>query len=158
MNTEGPVKPIREGYHTASPYLVVKRAAAALDFYTRAFTAEEVRRLAVPDGKIAHAEIRIGDSIVMLADEFPSHHALSPESLGGSAVSLVLCVENADAWFERAINAGAKIERPLADQFSGDRSGTLLDPFGHRWIITTRIEEISDAEITRRFNQMIPSA
>lgn len=158
MNSAVPVNPIRDGYHTASPYLSVKRAATALDFYRRAFAAKEIRRLEMNDGTIAHAEIRIGDSIIMLADEFPSHQGLSPETLGGSSIALVLCVDDADTWFERAIAAGGKIERPLANQFSGDRSGTLLDPFGHRWIITSRVEELSDAETNRRFDQMIQSA
>jgi PhnB protein len=147
--------PVRAGYHTASPYLIVKNATAALRFYASAFGAVEIRRLSTPDGKIMHSEMKIGDSIVMLADEFPSHQAFGPEHFGGSPMSVVLCVDNVDARFARALDAGATILRPLEDQFSGDRSGTLLDPFGHRWILTMQIEDLPEAEITRRFNAMM---
>ena len=127
------VNPVPEGYHTASPYLIVNNAAGALDFYKRAFEATETRRMATPDGKIMHAEMKIGDSVIMLSDEFPSHQALGPEHFGGSPMFVVLYVEDVDARFAQAIGAGAKILRPLENQFFGDRSGTLLDPFGHRW-------------------------
>jgi PhnB protein len=150
-------KPVPEGYHTASPYLIVANAAAALEFYRTAFGATAKRRLALPDGKIMHAEIKIGDSILMLADEFPSHEAFGPEHFGGSPVSIVLYLENADATYARALGAGAIALRPMADQPFGERSGTLRDPFGHRWTLTTHLEDISDEEIERRFAAMMSS-
>lgn len=143
------------GYHTASPYLITAHAAAAVDFYRTAFGATVKRRMALPDGKIMHAEMLIGDSIVMLADEFPSHEAFGPDHFGGSPVSIVLYVDNADALYTQALRAGATSVRPMADQPFGDRSGTLRDPFGHRWTLTTHIEDISDEEIERRFVAMI---
>lgn len=148
------VKPIPDGYHSVSPYLIVCEAARALDFYRRAFGAQERRRLTTPDGKVMHAEIIIGDSIVMLSDEFPDHGAIAPKRLDGCAIFVVLYVEEVDARIEQAVGAGATILRPVADQFFGDRSGTLRDPFGHRWTLTTHIEDVSDAEIDRRFAQM----
>lgn len=144
-------KPVPEGYHTASPYLIVANAAAALEFYRTAFGATVKRRLTMPDGQIMHAEIVIGDSILMLADEFPSHEAFGPEHFGGSPVSIVLYVENADAFYAQALGAGAIALRPMADQPFGDHSGTIRDPFGHRWTLTTHFEDISDEEIERRF-------
>ena len=149
------IRPVPEGYHTASPYLIAANAAAALEFYRTAFGATVKRRLAMPDGKIMHAEMKIGDSIVMLADEFPSHEAFGPEHFGGSPISVVLCVENADTLYAQALGAGATSLRPMADQPFGDRSGTVRDPFGHRWILTTHIEDISDEEIERRFAAMM---
>ena len=146
---------IPAGYHTVSPYLVVSDAARAIDFYCRAFGAQERRRLTTPDGKVMHAEITLGDSIIMLSDEFPNHDAVAPERLGGSAMFVVLYVEDADGRVEQAVRAGAVILRPVADQFFGDRSGTVRDPFGHRWTFTTHIEDVSDAEINRRFAQMV---
>ena len=148
-------KPVPEGYHTASPYLIVAHGAAALEFYQTAFGATVKRRLAMPDGKIMHAEIKIGDSILMLADEFPSHEAFGPEHFGGSPVSIVLYLENADASYAQALGAGAIGLRPMADQPFGDRSGTLRDPFGHRWTLTSHLEDISDEEIERRFAAMM---
>jgi PhnB protein len=152
------VQPIPAGYHTATPYLIVKNAAAAIEFYTRAFGAKETRRMAGPDGKMMHAEMKIGDSIVMLSDEFPSHQALSPETLGGSPMFVVLYVEDVDARVRQALAAGAKVLRPVEDQFFGDRSGTVLDPFGHRWTLTTHIEDVSDAEMERRFAAIMGTA
>ncbi|HEX4631189.1 MAG TPA: VOC family protein [Chthoniobacterales bacterium] len=152
------VRPIRDGYHTATPYLTVKNAAAAIEFYGRAFGAEEMRRLVAPDGKVMHAEIRIGDSIIMLSDEFPSHGALSPETLGGSAMFVVLSIEDVDARIQQAVTAGATVFRPAADQFSGDRSGTIQDPFGHRWTLTTHIEDVSEEEMNRRLEAMMRTA
>jgi PhnB protein len=149
------IRPVLEGYHTASSYLIVANAAVALEFYRTAFGATLKRRLAMPDGKIMHAEVRIGDSIVMLADEFPSHEAFGPDHFGGSPASVVLCVENADALYAQALAAGAASLRPMADQPFGDRSGTIRDPFGHRWTLTTHIEDISDEEIERRFAAMM---
>ncbi len=152
---QGGGKPVPEGYHTASPYLIVANASAALEFYCVAFDATMKRRLAMPDGKIMHAEILIGDSILMLADEFPSHEAFCPEHFGGSPVSIVLYVENADAVYTQAIRAGATALRPMANQPFGDRSGTIRDPFGHRWTLTTHSEDISGEEIERRFAEMM---
>lgn len=152
------VRPVRDGYHTATPYLTVKNAAAAIEFYKHAFGAEEIRRLAAPDGKVMHAEIRIGDSIIMLSDEFPSHGALSPETLGGSAMFVVLSLEAVDARIQQAVAAGATVFRQLANQFSGDRSGTIQDPFGHRWTLTTHIEDVSDEEMNRRLGAIMQTA
>jgi PhnB protein len=143
-----------EGYHTVTPYLIVKGASAALDFYKQAFNANERMRMAGPDGKIMHAEIVMGSSVVMLADEFPQMGALSPQSFGGSPVFILLRVENVDEVFQRAVDAGAVAERPVQNQFYGDRSGTLRDPFGHRWTVSTHIEDVSPAEIHRRMAEM----
>ncbi len=130
-------KPIPEGYHTVTPYLIVKGAARALEFYKKAFNATELYRLEGPGGTIGHAEIQIGNSRLMLADEFPEMGARSPETVGGSPVGLCLYVESVDALFKQAIAAGGKEERPVRDQFYGDRSGSLRDPFGHQWTIAT---------------------
>jgi PhnB protein len=144
------LKPIPEGYHSVTPYLIVKGAAQALDFYKKALGATEVMRLADPTGKVMHAEIKIGDSIVMLADEFPEMGAKSPQSLGGSPVGLCVYVPNVDQQFKQAIAAGGKEERPVKDQFYGDRSGTLRDPFGHQWTIATHTEDLTPEEIGKR--------
>jgi PhnB protein len=145
------VKPIPDGYHTATPYLIVKGAAAAIDFYKKAFGAAEVLRLGGPDGRIGHAEIKIGDSMIMLADEFPEMGARSPQTIGGTPVTMCLYVENVDARFNQAVAAGGKVQRPIKDQFYGDRSGTLEDPFGHVWTIATHKEDVTPEEIERRF-------
>jgi PhnB protein len=145
-----PVKPIPEGYHTVTPYLIVTGAAEALEYYRKAFGATELMRMAAPGGKIGHAEITIGDSHVMLADEFPDMGFRGPRSLGGSAVSMLLYVEDVDDRFEKAIAAGGTVLKPVADQFYGDRSGTLEDPFGHVWTIATHTEDLAPAEIERR--------
>jgi PhnB protein len=150
------VKPVPDGYHTVTPYLIVSGGAKALDFYKRALGAEEQMRLEGPDGKIGHAEIKIGDSIVMLADEFPEMGAKSPQSIGGTPVGICLYVENVDARFDQAVKAGAKVERPVQDQFYGDRSGTVIDPFGHKWTIATHIEDLSPEEIGQRMAAMKP--
>jgi len=144
-------KPIPDGYHTATPYLVVQNAASAIEFYKKAFGAEELMRLASPDGKIGHAEIKIGDSPIMLADEFPEMGYRGPRALGGSPVSIMLYVEDVDARFNQAIAAGAKAVRPVRDEFYGDRSGNLEDPFGHVWTIATHKEDVSPEEIEKRF-------
>ena len=149
------VNPIPEGFHTVTPYLCVKDAARAIEFYKKAFDATEVMRLAEPSGRIGHAEIRIGDSPVMLADEFPEMGFLSPESLGGSAVRINLFVGDVDALTSQAIAAGAKVQRPVADQFYGERSGTIMDPFGHIWLISTRIEDVSPQEMQRRYDDLM---
>jgi PhnB protein len=149
-----PVKPIPDGYHTATPYLIVNGGAAALEFYRKAFGAEERMRCPMPDGRMGHAEIQIGDSCIMLADEFPEMGAKGPKSLGGSPVGICLYVNDCDASFQRALDAGATVLRPLQDQFYGDRSGTLTDPFGHQWTIATHKEDVSPEEIQRRMKSM----
>jgi PhnB protein len=151
-----PVKPVPEGYHTATPYLIVSGGAKAIEFYKRALGATERMRLDGPDGKIGHAEIEIGDSVIMLADEFPEMGAKSPQSIGGTPVGICLYVEDVDARFQQAVKAGAKIERPLQNQFYGDRSGTVIDPFGHKWTIATHIEDVPPEEINRRMAAMKP--
>jgi PhnB protein len=144
------VKPIPDGYHTVTPYLIVKGAAQALEFYKQAFGATEVMRHASPDGKIGHAEIKVGDSVIMLADEFPDMGFVGPQTLGGTPVSILLYVEDVDARAGQAVAAGAKVLRPVKDQFYGDRSGTFADPFGHVWTIATHKEDLSDEEIRKR--------
>lgn len=143
-------KPIPDGYHSATAYLIIKDAARALDFYKKAFGAIELLRLEQPGDKIGHAEIKIGDSPIMLADEFPDMGFRSPQSLGGTPVSMLLYVEDVDARFAQAVAAGAKVLRPIKDQFYGDRSGTVEDPFGHVWTIATHKEDLSMEEINRR--------
>ena len=142
-----PVKPIPEGYHSVTPYLIIKGASAAIDFYKKAFGATELFRMPDPKGKgVAHAEIKIGDSPIMLADEQPQMYR-SPQSLGGTPVSLMLYVEDVDTVFPRAVAAGAKVVKPIADQFYGDRSGALHDPFGHLWTIATHKKDVSSEEM-----------
>jgi len=143
-------KPIPDGYHSVTPYLIIKGATAALDYYTRAFGAVELFRMPAPEGKIGHAEIKIGDSPIMLADEAPEMGYKSPQSLGGSPVSIMIYVEDVDTVFSRAIAAGGKEQRPVKDQFYGDRSGTLEDPFGHIWHVATHTEDVSPEEMERR--------
>jgi PhnB protein len=150
------IQPIPEGYHTATPYLIVKGAGRAIEFYKRAFGASEVMRMDGPNGRIGHAEIRIGNSPIMLADEYPEMGFRSPQSLGGERanmkppVSILLYVEDVDARFKKAITAGAKELKPIQDQFYGDRSGTLEDPFGHVWTIATHKEDVSPDEMKKR--------
>ena len=144
------VKPIPEGYHSVTPYLIVSGASDAIAFYKKALGAQEVMRLADPGGKVHHAEIKIGDSRIMLADEHPEIQALSPKTVGGSPVSIHLYVEDVDAAVERAVAAGAKLVRPVADQFYGDRVGGIEDPFGYRWFIATRKVDLTMDEIRRR--------
>ena len=145
-----PVSPIPEGYHTVTPYLILKNAAAAIEFYKKAFGAVELFRMEAPGGKIGHAEIKIGDSHVMLADEYPDMGYRGPESLGGTAVSLMVYVADVDKIYPRAIAAGGKELRPLQNQFYGDRSGTLSDPFGHVWTISSHVEDVSEEEMAKR--------
>jgi PhnB protein len=149
-----PVKAIPDGYHSITPYLIVRDGAAALDFYARAFAAKERMRMPRPDGKVAHAEIEIGDSCLMLADEHPEMGAVGPAPDGGWSTGLNLYVEDCDAVFERAIAGGAKVVRPLADQFYGDRSGTIEDPFGHKWTISTHKEDLTPDQIAERMAAM----
>ena len=144
------VKPIPEGYHTATPCLITKGAAKAIEFYQKAFGAEELMRFADPDGNVAHAEIKIGDSRIMLGDEFPQMGFRGPDPQGNVSTSLVLYVENVDVLFDRAVRAGGKLMRPVQDQFYGDRTGTLRDPFGHVWTLATHKEDLTVEELHRR--------
>jgi PhnB protein len=151
------VKPIPEGYHTATPYLTVDGAARAIEFYQRAFGAKELFRMADPSGKVGHAEIQIGDSRIMLSDEFPERNARGPQSLGGSTVGIMLYVEDVDKVFKQAVTAGAKEVQPVKDQFYGDRSGALLDPFGHKWWVATHKEDVPPEEMNRRAAEAMAS-
>ena len=148
-----PVKPIPDGYHTVTPYLIVNDGVKALDFYKRAFGAHELFRMEHA-GKIGHAEIKIGDSPIMLADEHPEMGARGPLSLGGTPVSIMLYVKNVDELTAQAEAAGAKIVRPLENKFYGDRSATLSDPFGHTWHISTHVEDVSSEEMKKRLAAM----
>jgi PhnB protein len=144
------VKPIPAGYRTVTPYLVVRDAARAIEFYKKAFGATELVRMPDPSGKIMHAEIRIGDSMIMLGDENPARGAQSPQSLGGSPVSIFLYIEDVDALAKQAIAAGATVIMPIQDMFWGDRYGTLTDPFGHSWGIATHKEDVTPEEMHKR--------
>jgi PhnB protein len=137
-------------FHAVTPYLIVDGAARAIEFYQQAFGAREISRMAGPDGKVAHAEIQLGDSHVMLADECPQFGFRSPVSYGGTPVSLCLYVEDCDAVVGKAVALGAKMIRPVQDQFYGDRSGTFTDPFGHVWTVATHKEHLTEAEIQQR--------
>ena len=143
-------KPIPEGYHAVTPYLIIKGAAEAIDFYRHVFEATEIMRMADAQGRVAHAELRIGDSVIMLADEQAAMGHHSPHSLGGSSVSMLLYVPDVDAVFARALEARARSLRPVVNQFYGDRSGTLEDPFGHTWTVATHIEDVAPEELQRR--------
>jgi len=149
------VKPIPDSYHSVTPYLIVNGGPSALEFYKKVFGATEVSRFDGPDGKLAHAEIRIGDSMVMLSDEFGEMGFRGPHSIGGSPVGIMLYVEDCDQMFNRAVAAGATVKKPLEDQFYGDRSGTLVDPFGHLWTIGTHKEDVSPEELRRRMAAMV---
>jgi PhnB protein len=144
------VKAIPDGYHSATPYLIVDGAARAIDFYKRAFEAKELMRIPAPGDRVGHAEIMIGDSVIMLADEHPEIQARGPRHYGGSPVSILLYVADVDALFKQAVAAGGTEVRPVADQFYGDRSGTLKDPFGHSWHLSTHKEDVSPDELNRR--------
>jgi PhnB protein len=149
-----------EGYHSVTAYLIVDDAAKALDFYREAFGATEIYRLPMPDGpgggeKIGHAEIQIGDTRLMLADEFPQMNALSPATRGGATASFMIYVEDADAAFDKAIRAGARADRPVTNEFWGDRIGTVVDPFGHKWSLATHVEEVSTQEIQQRMKEWV---
>jgi PhnB protein len=153
---------IPKGYHTVTPSIVVAGADKAIDFYTKAFGAEEIMRFPGPDGAIMHAEIRIGDSIVMLGDEMPEQGGRSPKSFGGTPVSFFVYREDVDAAWDQAVNAGAKTVMPLADQFWGDRTGCLEDPFGHRWWLAQHVQDLTPEELQRNaesfFSQMQPAS
>jgi PhnB protein len=148
------VQPIPPGYHSITPYLMVRDGAKALAFYRQAFGAEQVMCFDGSDGKVAHAEVKIGDSHVMLADESPDQGFVGPQTLGGAGVSLMLYVADVDKTFAQAIAAGATSRRPVADQFYGDRVGTLVDPFGHVWSIGTHREDVTVEEVQRRMKAM----
>ena len=143
-------KPIPDDYRGATPYLCIKNAAEAIDFYVRAFGAKEQMRIKQPDGRIGHAEVRIGAAPIMIADEFPDMEFSSPKTLGGTPVTILVYVEDVDARVKQAVAAGATLTRPVADQFYGDRVGVLRDPFGHSWTLATRIEDLTLEEILRR--------
>ena len=147
------VQRIPAGYHSVTPYLIIKGAAKAMQFYQSAFGAQQLMRLDGPDGTIMHAEIKIGDSHIMLADEMETHRG--PQTLGGTPVSLMLYVEDCDQVFTAALAAGAMQTRPLENQFYGDRCGTLVDPFGHVWSIATHVEDVTPEEMNRRFAEMM---
>ena len=144
------VKPIPEGYPRVIPYLSIDGAGAAIEFYTDVFGAHERMRMPAPGGKIGHAELEFGDSLVMLADVFPDMGGQSPKSIGGTPVTVMLYVEDVDAVFDRAINAGATAERKVEDQFYGDRSGSFVDPFGHKWHVATHVEDVPPEEMEKR--------
>jgi uncharacterized glyoxalase superfamily protein PhnB len=144
------VKPVPDGYHTLTPYLVIRDAAKAIEFYKKAFGAKETFRMPGPGGKIMHAELQIGDSMLMLAEEMPEYGAKSPQALGGSPVNVFLYVEDADKVFNQAVAAGATVTMPLADQFWGDRYGKLADPFGHQWSVATHKEDVAPEEMVKR--------
>lgn len=147
------VKPIPEGYPRLSPYLCIDGAAAAIEFYREVFGASERMRMPAPDGKIGHAELLVGDSVIMLSDEFPEMDARSPKTVRGTPVTLILYVEDVDAVFDRALRAGATSLRPVEDQFYGDRSCQFEDPFGHRWNIATHVEDVPPEEMSQRVAQ-----
>ena len=144
------VTPIPEGYETIIPYLSVNDGTAAIEFYKKAFGATEVMRFPDPSGKIAHAEIQIGSSRIMLSDEHPERGYRSPKSLGGSGTGIMLYLSDVDVVFKRAVDAGAKAQQPVTDQFYGDRSGNLIDPFGHLWTVATHVEDVPPEEMQRR--------
>lgn len=143
-------KPIPEGYHSVTPYLAVDDAAAAIEYYKRAFGATERMRMDAPNGKIAHAELEIGDSLVMLSDPFPQASTTPPKQLGGTSASVFLYVEDVDAVVKRAVDAGATVTMEVADQFWGDRFGSVTDPFGHSWSIATHVEDVPPEEMAER--------
>jgi PhnB protein len=143
-------KPIPEGYHTVSPYLAVEDAGEAIEYYKNAFGATERGRMEAPGGAIGHAELEIGDSVVMLSDPFPQSSTSPPKKLGGTSVSIFLYVEDVDAVVKRAVDAGATVLMEVADQFWGDRFGTVQDPFGHTWSVATHVEDLTEEEIAER--------
>ena len=152
------VKPVPEGYHNVTPYLFVRSAASAIDFYKNIFGATEIMRMPGANGKIMHAELRIGDSIVMLADENPQTGVMSPQTIGGFSVGMHLYVENVDQVIQKAVESGAKLLRPIKNQFYGDRSGSVLDPFGHMWSVATHVEDVSPEEMRKRMTAAVGQA
>jgi PhnB protein len=148
------VKTKPDEYHSITPYLIVKGAAAAIEYYQKVFGAKELLRLSGPDGQVGHAELSVGDSVLMLADENPAMGALSPQTLGGSAVRLMLYVDNVDDVVQQAVAAGAKIVRPVENQFYGDRAGGIEDPYGHYWHVATHLEDVTPEETKRRADEL----
>jgi len=149
------VKPIPEGYHTLTPFLTVRDAVSAIEFYKQAFGAVERGVAKGPDGKIMHAELKIGDSIIMLSDEYPEFGSLSPLSTGGTGMGLHIYIDGVDAAFDRAVKAGARVDMPVMDQFWGDRYGKLTDPFGHKWSIATHTKDLSMDEMKRGMDEAL---
>ena len=156
MRTNTNYKP--DGFHAVTPYLTVKDAGQAIEFYKRAFGARERMRMPTPDGKIAHAELQIADSIIMLGEECSEHGNVSPQTLEGSPVGLALYVQNVDEVFERAVGAGASVKEPVGDKFWGDRTGALTDPFGHKWMLLTHIEDVPPDEMRKRMAEACSTA
>ena len=148
------VQAIPTGHHTVTPYLTINKAVKALEFYKKAFGATETFRLLLPDGRLGHAEIRLGDSMIMLSDEFPEYGGKAPETLGGSPVSIHLYVDDVDAFVKKAVAAGAKERKPIMDQFYGDRSGQIEDPFGHLWWVATHKEDVAPEGLQKRVREM----
>ena len=144
------VKPIPEGYHSVTPYLIIKGAAEAIEYYKKSFGATELFRMPTPDGKIGHAELKIGDSPIMLSDEHPDLGHVGPQTLGGTSVGIMIYVDDVDTIYKRAISGGGQEIKPLQDQFYGDRSGTLKDPFGHMWTVATHVEDVAPEEMQKR--------
>ena len=147
------VNPIPQGYRSVTPYLFIKGAANAIDYYKRVFGARERMRMPGPNGRVMHAELQIGDSIIMLADEYAEMGVRSPQTIGGASSSLHVYVQDVDAITQKAVDAGAQLVRPVKDQFYGDRSGTIVDPFGHIWSIATHIEDVAPEEMRKRMAQ-----
>jgi PhnB protein len=151
------VDPVPNGYPVVTPYLSVRGAADAIDFYTKIFGATERMRMPGPDGRIGHAELQIRDSVVMLSDEFPDMGVVSPQSLGGTPVTLSVYVDDVDSVIDRAVAAGATLDRPIENRFYGDRSGQIVDPWGHRWSIATHVEDVPPDEMQRRADEFMES-
>lgn len=148
---------IPNGYHSITPYLIVNNALHAIEFYKKIFHATEIFCMKNPDGKIGHAELKIGDSTIMLADEFPEMECFSPKTLGGSPIGILLYLEDVDTVTENAVKAGAEIIKPLENKFYGDRSASIKDPFGHNWTLATHIEDVTEEEMTRRAKEFFES-
>ena len=144
------VKAIPDGYHSITPYITVEGGATAIEFYKKVFDAVERLRMDGPDGKIGHTELLIGDSVLMMSDEYPEMNARGPKTIGGSPVSLALYVTDVDAVVKKAVAAGATLERPVENRFYGDRTGTIKDPFGHTWHVGTHVEDVSPEELQKR--------
>jgi PhnB protein len=151
------VKPIPDGYSSITPYLYIRGASDAIEFYKRAFGAQELFRFPAPNGRVGHAELKMGNAIVMLADEHPEMKVAGPATLGGTSVGIMLYVDKVDDVFARAVADGAKVEKAIENQFYGDRSGTIVDPFGHRWTIATHVEDVTPQEMEERMKKMQPS-
>ena len=151
-------KYIPEGFHAVTPYLTVKNAGEAIEFYKRAFGARERMRMPMPDGKVGHAELQFGDSVIMLGEECPEHGSVSPQTLEGSPVGLALYVQNVDEVFKRAVSAGATVKEQLENKFWGDRAGSVTDPYGHKWMLLTHIEDVSPPEMKKRMQHAFSAA